>query len=149
MESERSPSDQSRGLGGLLVAFVFVGLPVGSAAAAVAGPAGYPFGLSTSETVLVAGAVPIALAEATDNRPDAARSVAFFAAFVVTQLPALLVVELAFEAVLPSSLDQLFALLAAYVLAFQWGPAGTARRCRRALGRLTWVPEREKPADRR
>ncbi|QLH83540.1 hypothetical protein [Halosimplex pelagicum] len=97
MNRERTLPDESRNLGGLLVAFVLVGFPIGSTAAAVADPAGYPFGLSMTETVLVAGAVPIALAEATGNRPDALQSVAFFVAFVVTQIPALLVVELAFE----------------------------------------------------
>ncbi|QLH78701.1 hypothetical protein HZS55_16015 [Halosimplex rubrum] len=148
MDHERTPSDETRDFGGLLVAFVLVGVPIGSTAAAVAGPAGSPFGLSMTETILVAAAVLIALAEATGHRPDALQSVAFFVAFAVIQFPALLVVELLFGGVLPSSLDHLCALVGAYVLAIRLGPIETARRFRAGLERLTWIPDREYPERR-
>ncbi|ELZ24353.1 hypothetical protein C475_13927 [Halosimplex carlsbadense 2-9-1] len=149
MDHERTPADETRDLGGLLVAFVLVGLPIGGTVAAVAGPAGYPFGLSMTETMLVTGAVPIALAEATGNRPDAVQSVAFFVAFGVGQISTVLVLALLFVGPTPWALTHLFPLLGAYGLAIRWGPAETARRLRAGLGRLTWIPGEEPPTDRR
>jgi hypothetical protein len=146
MDHERNSSGGSRDLGGLLVAFVLVGLPIGGTVAEVAG---YPFGLSMTEAGLLAGAVPIALAEATGNRPDALQSVAFFVAFGVAQVSAVLVLALLFVGPMPSALTRLFPLLCAYGLAIRWGPVETVRRFRAGLGRLTWVPGREGPAERR
>jgi len=146
MDHERTSSDESRDLGGLLVAFVLVGLPIGGTVAAVVG---YPFGLSITEAGLLGGAIPIALAEATGNRPDALQSVAFFVAFGVAQVSAVLVLALLFVGPMPSALTHLLPLLVAYGLAIRWGPAETGRKFRSGLGRLTWVPDREEPIERR
>ncbi|QPV62944.1 hypothetical protein I7X12_19885 [Halosimplex litoreum] len=150
MDHERTASEETRDLGGLLVAFVLVGVPVGgTVAAAFTWPTAHLLGLSMTETILVAGAVPIALVEATGNRPDAVQSVAFFVAFGVVQLSTVLILALVFVDPMPSGLTHLFPLLSAYVLGIRWGPAETARRFRAGLARLTWVPDREEPAERR
>ena len=137
MDHERTSSDESRDLGGLLVAFVLVGLPIGGTVAAI------------TEAGLLGGAIPIALAEATGNRPDALQSVAFFVAFGVAQVSAVLVLALLFVGPMPSALTHLLPLLVAYGLAIRWGPAETGRKFRSGLGRLTWVPDREEPIERR
>jgi|GEM_PF-2991987 len=150
MDHERTPADEGRDLGGLLVAFVLVGLPIGgTVAAAVTWPTAYPFGLSMTETILIAGAVPMAIAEATGNRPDAVQSVAFLLAFGVVQISTVLILGLLFVDPMPLALTHLFPLLGAYVLAIRLGPAGTARRLRSGLGRVTWVPGEADSAERR
>lgn len=148
MEYERRIVGEMLDLGGLLVAYVFVGLPVGSTLAAPPQSPTSSFGLTVIDATLLSGAVVIALAESTGNRPGPVESIAFFGAYGFVQLPLLGIVTLLFDAMLPLALANACALLAAYVLAIRWGPAGTARRFRSLVKNLIETPGLDREPER-
>jgi len=134
--------------GGLLVAYLFVGTPVGGAMDEALRLVGWRLPLTALEGPLVLGAVATAAAEVTGNRPGPVASVGFSAAFVVVRIPLLVPVALTVDSRVLLALVDVVGLVAAYVLAFRWGADGTARRFQHTLGRLTWTPESERRAER-
>lgn len=128
-------------LGGLLVAYVFVGLPVGSTLAVLDQASFSPFGLPVIDAGLLSGAVVIALAELTGNRPGPVESIAFFGSYGFVQLPLLGTITLLFDSLLALALANASALFAAYVLGIRWGPAETVRRFRSLLESVVETPE--------
>ncbi|WP_459193971.1 hypothetical protein [Halosimplex sp. J119] len=149
MDYERRLTEDVLDLGGLLVAYVFVGLPVGSIATRLVESVSRPLPLTVVEAGLVFGAVVVAAAEVVDKRPGPVESIGFFAADVIVRVPLVIVIALSTESASIMAVGYLVAAVIAYVLAIRWGAEETVHRSRRALGRLTWVPEREEPAERR
>ncbi|MFC7138261.1 hypothetical protein ACFQMA_23715 [Halosimplex aquaticum] len=149
MDHERRLVGEALDLGGLLVAYVFVGLPVGSIATRFVQSVNRPLPLTAMEAGFAFGALVIATAEVTGNRPGPVGSIGFFAANAAIRVPLVIVIALSTESHSIVAVGYLVAALIAYVLAIRWGAAETARRFRDALGRLTWVPDHEDPAERR
>ncbi|WP_415381789.1 hypothetical protein [Halosimplex sp. TS25] len=149
MDYEGRLATEAKELGALLVAYVFVGLPVGTIATRLVQSMDRPLPLTAMEAGLVLGAGVIAVTEITGNRPGTLESIGFFAANVAVRVPLVIVVALSTESASIMAVGHLVAALVAYVLAIRWGAAETVRRFRNGLGRLTWVPDRENPAERR
>lgn len=142
MGYRRRIRDELLDLGGLLLAYVFVGLPVGSGLAVPSQSAFGPAGQTVLEAGLLSGAVVIALAEVTENRPGPAESIAFFGAYGFVQVPALAMATLLWDTVQVRVVVNVCVVLSAYVFAIQWGPAGTASRFTALVRMVVEVPDR-------